>query len=71
MKHATPTGLGPVCARRAAPAERDLFGFDVDKAVTAASQRVRTRIVVAAAEAAIDIARGFSAARVRLLGVGR
>lgn len=64
--------MGPVCTRRSAPAvpghERDLFGYDIEKATSAAMYRLGVCIESAAAEAAIEIRHEFAAAR-RLLGV--
>jgi hypothetical protein len=47
LKHPTATGMGPVCAKaaRAQPVEaveRDLFGYDLDKAVRAIRHQFRT-----------------------------
>jgi hypothetical protein len=70
MLHATPDGIGPVCRKKAGSAcdERDLFGFDIDRAIAAARDRVKAFIdsrTRAAKWAARD---GFRAARERLLG---
>ena len=73
LKQPTPTGMGPVCAKRAAPPvpahERDLFGYDLDKAVAAALYRLQVHIDGMAAAASIAIRHEFAAAR-RRLGVG-
>jgi hypothetical protein len=70
LKHPTPTGMGRVCASRAAPPvsvhERDLFGYDVDKAADAALYRVRVLVDGMVAEAHVAVRREFAAARRRL-----
>ena len=73
LKQPTETGMGPVCARavRAQPVpehERDLFGYDIDKAVHAARYRLQVQVEVAAAEAHMAVRKGFHGARVLLLG---
>lgn len=73
LKRPTETGMGPVCSKAAAavpvPAhERDLFGYDLDKAQHAASYRVKVHVEAMAAEAYIAVRDGFRAARERLLG---
>lgn len=73
LKRPTETGMGPVCAKATkaqpvAAVDRDLFGYDVDKAWFAASYRVQVHINSMAAEAYIAVAHGFQAARERLLG---
>jgi hypothetical protein len=73
LKAATETGMGPVCARKAkrvpVPAhERDLFGFDIDKAVHAAVYRLGVLVESMAAEALMAVKRDFHDARVRHLG---
>lgn len=68
MKHASESGLGPVCAKRAKPAasvERDLFGFDVDKAAEAARHRLSVGVEVATIDALAVIRASARAARVR------
>lgn len=65
--------MGAVCAKKAraivpAVVEPDLFGYDLDKAVDAARQRLAVAIDVAAAAAQMAIRREFHLARVRLLG---
>ncbi|HWH73077.1 MAG TPA: hypothetical protein VNV16_02300 [Methylibium sp.] len=73
MKRATESGMGPVCERRSAPLptyERDLLGYDVDRAVEVARERVRIVIESAVVEAHIQVRRQFVAARKRL-GVWR
>lgn len=71
LKNPTETGMGAVCARKTAaqpvPAhDRDLFGYDIDKAMHAASYRVQVHIDGMAAEAHMALRRGFRAARVAL-----
>ncbi len=73
LKAPTETGMGAVCARKAkkvpVPAhERDLFGYDIDKAAHAATYQLGVRIESLAAEAHMAVKRSFHAARVRLLG---
>ena len=73
LKAPTATGMGPVCARAAkaqAPQqhERDLFGYDVEKAARAACERLQVGIEAAAAGARMETRRQFHAARVRVLG---
>jgi len=57
LKNATETGMGRVCARRAKAVpvpehDRDLFGYDIQKAAAAAEYRIGVHIAVLA-EAAI------------------
>jgi hypothetical protein len=71
LRHASPTGMGPVCTKRAGtqapqPHERDLFGYDIASAAQAAHERVRVAIEVATAEALMAIRHGFAAERRRL-----
>jgi len=71
MKAASPTGLGPVCARRAKAVpvpdhDRDLFGYDIERAVSAAQQRIGVHIAVMAEDASQAVRRGFRAARERV-----
>ncbi len=71
LKQPTETGMGPVCARAArvqpVPAhERDLFGYDIDKAVHAAMYRLQVRIDSMAAEASMALRASFRAALVRI-----
>lgn len=73
LKVPTATGMGPVCARAAraqAPQkhERDLFGYDVEKAAQAALERIAISVEVSAANAHMAVKRQFAEARVRLLG---
>lgn len=72
LKRPTETGMGPVCAKatkaQALVHERDLFGYEIDKAVEAALFRVELRIAVTAAEARKAVSRAFHRARVELLG---
>lgn len=68
LRKPTATGMGPVCARTAAPApvhERDLFGYDVDKAVHAARHRIAVAIEAAVVEARMAVRQAFREARVR------
>lgn len=71
LKHATETGMGAVCARKAKKAavpahERDLFGYDIDKAVHALRYRVGVLIESLAVEASMAVKHAFHDARVRL-----
>lgn len=69
MKHATESGFGPVCGKRALPVpthERDLFGFDIEKAAQAALYRVGVHIESLAAEARGVLRQAFRGARKRL-----
>jgi hypothetical protein len=72
LKAATETGMGPVCSARyakpVAPHERDLFGYDTEKAAEAARYRVGVLIDGLAEDARAAVRDGFHAARVRLLG---
>lgn len=72
LRIASPDGYGPVCRKTAAvpvPAhERDLFGYDLDKAIHAASYRVQVHINSMAAEAHVVLWHKFAEARERLLG---
>ena len=73
LKAPTPTGMGSTCARKAkavAPAahERDLFGYSIDAAVSAALGRLQVHIESMAAEAHMEVRKGFHRARVLLLG---
>jgi len=70
LKNPAHDGMGPTCYAKAAkpiPAgERDLFGFDIEKAVLSAGLRTRVFVSVLAAQARIDLREAFAAARVRL-----
>lgn len=71
LSRPTETGMGPVCAARAKAAaplvvERDLFGFDVDRAARAAQERVQVVIASATADAHMAVKRQFRAARANL-----
>jgi len=71
MKAASPTGLGPVCARKAKAVpvpdhDRDLFGYDIERAVAAALYRLEVHIAVMAEDASQAVRRGFRDARERL-----
>lgn len=70
----TETGMGPVCARAAriqpVPAhERDLFGYDIDKAVHAARYRLQVHIDSMAAEASMALRASYREALERIRGV--
>lgn len=69
MKHATPTGMGPVCAKAAGkpvPTEhdRDLFGYDTAKAEQAARERLRVWIEVLTLDVEMANRQAFRLARV-------
>lgn len=69
LKRPTATGMGPVCSKTAARPpehERDLFGYDVDKAAEAALFRVHLRIAVMTQEARKAVRDRFEQARIRL-----
>jgi hypothetical protein len=71
LKHPTETGLGPVCAQKAKAVpvpehDRDLFGYDIAKAVHAACYRLTVQVETAAAEARFAVRQGFRDARERL-----
>ena len=73
LKRPTATGMGPVCAKAAGAQavpdhERDLFGYDIDKAVTAARYQLQVLIGSMAVEAHQAVKRQFHEARVLLLG---
>lgn len=62
MKHPTETGLGPVCERKVnakAPQayERDLLGFDIDRAALVAGDRLRTQLLSSVADAHVRVRR--------------
>jgi len=45
MKHQTESGLGPICAKRAASTVApDLFGYDIAQACKHAQERIAIRI---------------------------
>ncbi|MEO8391205.1 hypothetical protein [Polaromonas sp.] len=74
LKQPTETGMGPVCARASriqpVPAhERDLFGYDIDKAAHAARYRVQVLIDSMAAEASMAMRASFQAELGRIRGV--
>ncbi|MGE4243689.1 hypothetical protein [Ramlibacter sp.] len=65
--------MGPVCARRAkaiAPSvhERDLFGYDTEKACAAACERNAVFIASLVAEASMAVRKRARLAKERLLG---
>lgn len=71
LKQPTETGMGAVCARRSriepVPAhERDLFGYDIDKAVHAARYRLQVCIDIMAAEASMALKASYRAALMRM-----
>lgn len=73
LKQPTETGMGATCSKRAqaqaVPAhERDLFGYSIDLAVAAALYRLQVHVDSMAAEAQMEVRKGFHAARVLLLG---
>ncbi len=73
LKQPTETGMGAVCARisrtQPVPAhERDLFGYDIDKAVHAAMYRLQVRIDSMAAEASMAVQASFRATITRIRG---
>jgi hypothetical protein len=73
LLHPPVDGMGPTCRKRSAPApqhERDLFGFDVEKATAAAMHSVRVHIESLAADARAAVRYAARAARVRM-GVWR
>jgi hypothetical protein len=74
LKAPTPTGMGPVCSRRAqaqpVPAhERDLFGYDIDKAVHAALYRLQVEIKSMEATASMELRASYRVALERIRGV--
>lgn len=74
LKAPTPTGMGPVCSRRAQVQpvpdhERDLFGYSVDKAVAAARYRLQVHIDSMAAEAHMALRASYREALERVRGV--
>lgn len=69
LKRPTESGMGRICETRSAPApvhERDLFGFDIDKAVQAAQHRLAVHIESMTVEARVAVRVAFRRARVRL-----
>jgi hypothetical protein len=71
LKNMGHDGMGPRCfAKAGKPAieanERDLFGYDIDKAAVSASERTRVLVNVLAVQARIDLRDAFAAARRRL-----
>jgi hypothetical protein len=73
MKHPTESGMGPVCEKRSPPMptyERDLLGYDIDRACEVAIARIAVVITIVSTEAHIQTRRDFAAAR-RRLGVWR
>jgi hypothetical protein len=73
LKRPTPSGMGPVCEKASKPApeyERDLLGYDIDKACEVARERIAIVIESLAVDAQIALRRAFRQARARL-GVSR
>lgn len=73
LKRPSESGMGPVCAKKAGVEpvrehERDLFGYDLEKAHRAALYRVNVLIESLTAEAHAAVRKSFREARV-LLGV--
>ena len=69
LKHASETGMGPVCAKRAQPiptVERDLFGYSISEAVASANIRLAYQVEVAADLARWAVRDAYVAARRRL-----
>lgn len=73
LKHASSTGMGPVCAARFArpvPAhERDLFGYNIGAAVEAARYHLQVHIDSMAAEARMALRASYREALERIRGV--
>lgn len=70
LKRPTETGMGATCAKKSkaqpVPAhERDLFGYDLDKAANAARYRLQVHVEGMAAEAHIAVKHEAAAARRR------
>lgn len=71
LKNPSPTGYGPVCAKASKaqpvpPHERDLFGYDIDKAERAALYRLHVHIETLTATAHMRTRHDFRASRIRL-----
>lgn len=74
LKAPTPTGMGPVCSRRAQAQpvpvhERDLFGYEIEKAALAARYRLQVHIDSMAAEASMAMRASYREAIERIRGV--
>lgn len=68
LKYPTASGLGPVCAKAGLLLQdtgRDLFPYDLDRAVHAARQRLEAYIDALAAMHLREIRRGFADTRSR------
>lgn len=68
LKRPTESGMGSTCAKKvkAIPEhDCDLFGYELDKAVESAHERVKRHIAATTAEAHIALRRQFREARVR------
>lgn len=73
LKYPRPSGKGPVCEAKSKTSpvpehERDLFGYDPEKAVHAARYRVNVGIEVAAAEASMALRKRYQRLCHELLG---
>lgn len=73
LKNPTATGMGPVCARATkaqepAPVDRDLFGYDIDRATLVARERVGVTILLAVARAQVAVRELYHAKCAELLG---
>lgn len=73
LKHASSTGMGPICSARyarAVPAhERDLFGYSIEAGVEAARYRLQVHIDSMAAEASMALRASYREALERIRGV--
>lgn len=73
LKNPTPTGMGRVCAARSQAlkpevVDRDLFGYDLERAVRAARERIEVVVGAAVARERIAVRQQFQAVRADLLG---
>lgn len=70
LKHATESGLGPVCAKASPPAppavDRDLFGYDTAGAAVAARHRLLIHICTLAMDAHLAVKANARAAAQRM-----
>jgi hypothetical protein len=70
MKHASDSGMGPRCfavvGKPVAAVDRDLFGYDVPAAASAAIERLRVCIESLALKAVMAVRHEAAAARRRL-----
>jgi hypothetical protein len=63
MKHATDSGLGPVCQRMVPPSsERDLFGFDIERAAGMARARLALQLDASVCAHLSEMRKGWRAA---------